>query len=82
MKNKILILIIGMLIGAIITTTVFLIYNKVLEKNPKESQMLQMNGEGQSKPPSNGNMGGPPERPSESGATSSDISASSSNNHI
>ena len=36
MKNKILYLIIGILIGAIATTTAFLIYNKTLSKNFKQ----------------------------------------------
>lgn len=79
MKNKILILIIGILIGAIITTTAFLFYNKLLEKNSNESQMMQMNREGQNGPPSNGNMGKPPERPNENIGTPLDISASSNN---
>lgn len=42
MKNKILYLIIGILIGVIATTLAFLIYNKTPETNSNEQEMMQM----------------------------------------
>ena len=63
MKDKIMFLIIGILIGAIITTAGFLIYNKSLSNNEAQPEMMQMNENGQSGPPSNGNMGEPPAKP-------------------
>ena len=56
-------LIIGILIGAIITTAGFLIYNKSLSNNSVQPEMMQMNGNGQMQPPSNDNMGEPPAKP-------------------
>ena len=64
MKNKILTFIIGLLVGAIIATAGFLIYNKIISNNSKQPEMMQMNGNGQMGEPSNGNMGEPPEKPS------------------
>ena len=55
MKDKILTFIVGFLVGAIITTMGFLIYNKVIGNNSKQPEMMQMNG--------NGNMEEPPEKP-------------------
>ncbi len=63
MKDKIIFLIIGILIGAIITTGGFLIYNKSLSNNVAQPEMMQMNGNGQIGPPSNDNMGEPPAKP-------------------
>ena len=63
MKNKIMFLIIGILIGAIITTGGFLIYNKSLSNNEAQPEMMQMNENGQMGPPSNENMGEPPAKP-------------------
>ena len=63
MKDKIIFSIIGILIGAIITTGGFLIYNKSLSNNVARPEMMQMNGNGQSGPPSNDNMGEPPAKP-------------------
>lgn len=60
MKDKILILIIGMLIGAIIASVAFLIYNKTTANNSDQINMMQMNGDGQFQ---NGNMGEPPAKP-------------------
>ena len=66
MKNKILIFIIGLLVGAIIATAGFLIYNKVVKNNlmTEPEEMMQMNGNGQMMQPSNDNMEEPPEKPS------------------
>lgn len=69
MKNKILVLIIGILIGAIITTSGFLIYNKMITKNSKEQRTMRMDGNGQMQPPSNGNMGEQPQVPNGNGGT-------------
>lgn len=81
MKNKILVLIIGILIGAIITTSGFLIYNKVAVKNPKEQETMQMDENGQSGPPSNGNMGEPPSMPNGNGGTLKELPSNSNNNN-
>ena len=63
MKDKIMFLIIGILIGAIITTGGFLIYNKSLSNNVIQPEMMQMNENGQIGLPSNDNMGEPPTKP-------------------
>ena len=55
MKNKILTFIIGVLVGAIIATAGFLIYNKTIRNNSNQPEMMQMNG--------NGQMEEPPEMP-------------------
>lgn len=80
MKNKILILIIGILIGAIITISAFLIYNKGVVKNPKEQEIMRMDGNGQMQPPSNGNMGEPPQVPN--GGTPKELPSNSNNNNV
>ena len=61
MKNRILTFIIGILVGAIITTSGFLIYNKSINKNQNE-MMKTFENNGQMQRP-NGNMGEPPEKP-------------------
>lgn len=75
MKNKVLIFIIGLLVGAIISTVGFIIYENNNKPSQENSQMMQgtgMNGSNQGTPPekpvdSNGNeiMGTPPEKPAE-----------------
>lgn len=65
MKNKILTLIIGILIGAIITTSAFLIYTKTIEKNSNGQEMMQMKEKEQNGLPSDGKMGEPRERQKE-----------------
>ena len=55
MKNKILTFIIGVLVGAIITTVGFLIYNKTIGNNQNVPNIMRMN--------ENGPMGEPPEKP-------------------
>ena len=55
MKDKVMFLIIGILIGAIITTAGFLIYNKTVAQNTNQPEMMQTNP--------NGQMGEPPEKP-------------------
>ena len=59
MKNRILTFIIGILVGAIITTVGFLIYSKSLNKNQMN---IQFENNGQMQRPG-GNMGEPPEKP-------------------
>lgn len=71
MKNKILYLIIGFLVGAIVTTSAFLIYHKTLETNSKGQEMRQMN--------ENGNMGEPPQMPN--GGTPSKMPSNLNNNN-
>ena len=60
MKDKIIFLIIGVLIGAIITTCGFLIYNKSISNSQPE--MTQMRGNGQFRQSSDDDMGEPPEK--------------------
>jgi len=60
MKNRILTFIIGLLVGAIITTAGFLIYSKSTNKNQNEK--MPFDNKGQMERPS-GNMGEPPEKP-------------------
>ena len=59
MKNRILTFIIGVLVGAIITTAGFLIYSKSINKN-QMNMIFENNGQMQ-RP--GGNMGEPPEKP-------------------
>jgi hypothetical protein len=63
MKNKILTLIIGILIGAIITTIGFLVYNKIIVKNSSRPDMVQMDENGQMSEPPSGENGEVPEKP-------------------
>ena len=60
MKNRILTFIIGILVGAIISTAGFLIYSKSINKNQNEK--LPFDNKGQMERPG-GNMGEPPEKP-------------------
>ena len=61
MKNRILTFIIGVLVGAILATTGFLIYSKSINKN--QNQMVNPFEEnGQMQRP-NGDMGEPPSKP-------------------
>lgn len=61
MKNRVLTFIIGILVGSILVTVGFLIYNKAINKNPNEI-MMPMEGNGQIQRPDE-NMGNPPEKP-------------------
>ena len=64
MKDKIMYLIIGILIGAIIATAGFLIYNKSNSNNTTTNETVQMSPNGQmGEPPSGNNMGEPPAKP-------------------
>lgn len=63
MKGKILTFIIGVLVGAIIATTGFLIYNKIGANNSNQPEMMQMNGNGQMGGQQPGSMEEPPEKP-------------------
>jgi cell division protein FtsN len=62
MKSKILTLIIGILIGAIITTIGFLIYNKTAAQNSNQPEMMQMDGNGHKGNP-DGDNGEAPTKP-------------------
>lgn len=64
MKNKILTFIIGLLVGVIIATAGFLIYNKTVVNNSNQPEMMQMNGNGQMGGQQPGSMEQPPEKPS------------------
>lgn len=61
MKNRILTFIIGILVGAIMATSGFLIYNKSINNNQNE-MMKPFENNGQMQRP-NGNIGEPPEKP-------------------
>jgi len=61
MRNRILTFIIGILVGALITTAGFLIYSKSINKNQNE-MMKPVENNGQMQRP-NGGMGEPPAKP-------------------
>lgn len=64
MKGKVLTLIIGILIGAIIATGGFLIYSKTISNDSEnQSEAMEMNENGGQNPSSNGNMSDPPSKP-------------------
>lgn len=61
MKEKIMYLIIGVLIGAIVTTSGFLIYNKTTKNTKINERNMSNMGEPQAIPDGdNSEMGGPP----------------------
>ena len=62
MKNRILTFIIGILVGAIIATSAFLIYSKTINKNINPNEIMPMEQNGQMERP-NGEMGEPPAKP-------------------
>ena len=66
MKNRILTFIIGVLVGAILATSGFLIYSKSINKNvnvnPNPNQGMPFENNGQMERP-NGDMGEPPAKP-------------------
>lgn len=66
MRNKILTFIIGMLVGAILTTVGFLIYNKEVKNDSEQPGMVQMDGNRQMGQPANGDMEEPPAKPEDS----------------
>lgn len=51
MKNRILTFIIGILVGSIITTAGFLIYNRTINKNINPNERFPMGQNGQMQPP-------------------------------
>lgn len=63
MKNNILTFVIGLLVGAIIATSGFLIYNKTLENNSNQHEIMKMNENGQMEGQQPGSMEEPPEKP-------------------
>lgn len=64
MKEKIIFLIIGVLIGAIIATSGLLIYSKTSSNNKgTQPEMMQMDSNNQIGNPPSGDMGTPPEKP-------------------
>ena len=66
MKDKIIILIIGILIGAVITTGAFYAYTKVNSSNDCANQAPEMNGGTPPEMP-DGQNGQPPEKPNGEG---------------
>ncbi len=69
MKDKIIMLVIGILLGAVVSTGVFYIYNNSTNKCNCTSQNTQMNG-GQPPEMPSGQNGEPPEKPSENNTQS------------
>lgn len=70
MKDKILLFIIGVLVGAIISTGAFFVYTKLTTNNSNSQQtQMQMPGGNMQGMPS-GENGQPPERPGESSSQS------------
>lgn len=65
MKDKILIFIIGLLLGAIIATSGLLIYTKMTINNLDNHNMMKINEDGQKREPGQENIGEPPEKPEE-----------------
>lgn len=68
MKDKIMMFVIGVLVGAVITTGIFFVYTKINSCNSNNLPQPQMNG---GNPPSmpggqNTENGQPPEKPSDS----------------
>lgn len=68
LKDKIIIFIIGLLVGAVIATGAFFVYSKVTTCNTNSNSQMQMPG---GNPPSmpggqNSENGGPPEKPIDS----------------
>ena len=61
MKNRILTFIIGVLVGAIFSTTGCFLYSKTIKKNQSE-MMKSFENNGRMQRP-NGNMGEPPTKP-------------------
>ena len=62
MKNRILTFIIGVLVGAILATTGFLIYSKTMNKNVNQEGKMPFENNGQMQRP-NINIGEPPQKP-------------------
>ncbi len=63
MKDKIIMFIIGLLVGAVISTGAFYVYTTTAKKCDSNNQNTQMNG-GQPPEMPNGQNGQPPEKPS------------------
>lgn len=63
MKEKVLTFIMGVLVGAIITTACFFIYNKKAVNNSNQPETMQMEENGQMGGQQSGNMEQPPEKP-------------------
>ncbi len=79
MKDKILLFIIGVLVGAIISTGAFFVYTKLTTNNSNSQQtQMQMPGENMQGMP-NGENGQPPERPGESSLQNSNSKTTQSN---
>ena len=72
MNDKIIMLIIGLLIGAVISTGAFYIYTTTASKCDCSNQNTQMNGENPKEMPNNQN-GQPPEKPSDNNQETSNV---------
>ena len=70
MKDKIMMFIIGLLIGAVISTGVFYIYTTTAGKCNCANQSIQMNGAQPPEKPS-GENGQPPEKPDDNNTQNS-----------
>lgn len=79
MKDKILLFIIGVLVGAIISTGAFFVYTKLTTNNSNSQQtQMQMPGGNMQGMPS-GENGQSPERPGESSSQNSNSKTTQSN---
>jgi hypothetical protein len=78
MKDKILLFIIGVLVGAVISTGAFFVYTKLTINNSTSQQtQMQMPGGNMQGMPS-GENGQPPERPGETNSKTTQSNSSSS----
>ena len=64
MKDKILLFIVGVLVGAVISTSAFYVYTSTVNFNNCNGGNIQMNG-GQPPEKPDGESGQPPEKPAE-----------------
>ena len=77
MKDKILLFIIGVLVGAVISTGAFFVYTKATTCNTNNNQIDMPGGNPPSMP--NGQNGQPPERPEDNNTQSNNNSQTNNN---
>ena len=71
MKEKIILFVIGVLIGAVISTGAFYVYTTTNNSNSSNTNSTQMNGGQPPEMPSGSNQGQPPEMPNGNSTESS-----------
>lgn len=82
MKNNILTFVIGLLVGAIIATSGFLIYNKTLENNSNQHEIMKMNENGKMEGQQPGSMEEPPAKPDGDNGEEPPAKSEETNNNI